>query len=237
MPLTVLFEDNHGIAVVKPAGMPVQSDLTGDPALLDEVKRHLKEKYGKSGEAYVGLVHRLDRPVGGVVLFAKTSKGAARFSEQFRDHQVRKIYWAAVEGRPKEESGTVKQWIEKNKKSNRAFAVAAPDTRPGASKRRSDAKYAELAYRVLRSETGMDGTVSLVEIEPKTGRSHQIRLAMSTIGCPILGDLKYGAERPLPDGSRAIALFARSLTFKTAVGEREVTVTAEPNWPFIQDGE
>ena len=231
--LKVLFEDNHSIAVVKPAGMPVQADLTGDLALLDEVKTYLKEKYGKPGAVYVGLVHRLDRPVGGVVVFAKTSKGAARLSEQFREHQVKKIYWAAVEGRPKEDTGTVKQWIEKNKKVNRAFAV--PEPKPG-SRNRSDAKYAELDYRVLRSETGLDGTVSLIEVEPKTGRSHQIRLAMSTLGCPILGDVKYGAVRPLPDGSRAIALFARSLTFKTVVGDKPVTVEAEPNWTFLPTG-
>ena len=215
--MQILFEDNHSIAVVKPAGMPVQGDLTGDLSLLDAVKLHLKEKGGKPGEAYVGLVHRLDRPVGGIVLFAKTSKGAARLSEQFREHTVKKIYWAVVEGVPKERSGQVIQWIVKDKRTN--LARAFDRERPGA-------KYAELSYRVLRSADGL----SLVEIEPKTGRSHQIRLAMSTLGCPILGDVKYGARRRL---DRTIALFARSLSFNKAVGGEPVTVTAEPDWPFF----
>ncbi|MDD5251331.1 MAG: RNA pseudouridine synthase [Patescibacteria group bacterium] len=215
--MEILYEDNHSIAVVKPAGMPVQGDLTGDPSLLDEVKKYLKEKYNKPGEAYVGLVHRLDRPVGGIVVFAKTSKGAARLSEQFRERETKKIYWAVVEGEPKEKSGEVIQWIEKNKKTNVARGYAYE--KPGA-------QYAKLTYRVLATENGR----SLVEIEPETGRSHQIRLAMSTLGCPILGDVKYGSRERL---DRTIALFARSLTFSKVVGDEPVTLVATPNWPFL----
>jgi 23S rRNA pseudouridine1911/1915/1917 synthase len=185
--------------------------------LLDAVKLFLKEKYGKPGEAYVGWVHRLDRPVGGIVIFAKTSKGAARLSEQFREHAVKKVYWAVVEGGPKKQTGEVEQWIVKDKRTN--VARAFDQERPGA-------KFAKLAYRVLRAERGL----SLVEIVPETGRSHQIRLAMKTLGCPILGDLKYGARQPL---QRTIALFAQSLTFHTVVGDEPVTVTAKPEWKFM----
>ncbi|MFH1047081.1 MAG: RNA pseudouridine synthase [Patescibacteria group bacterium] len=216
--MQILFEDNHSIAVVKPAGMPVQGDLTRDRSLLDELKTFLKDKYHKPGDVYVGLVHRLDRPVGGIVIFAKTSKGAARLSAQFREHQVSKLYWAVVEGAPEKTQGQVTQWILKDKRTNqaRAFDYA----RPGA-------KFAELEYRVVRTESGL----SLIEIRPKTGRSHQIRLAMKTLGCPIYGDVKYGARRAL---GRNIALFARSLTFRTVVGDQPVTVTAQPDWPFFR---
>ncbi|MBU0625375.1 RNA pseudouridine synthase [Patescibacteria group bacterium] len=215
--MEVLFEDNHSIVVVKPAGMPIQSDLTGDPSLLEELKNFLREKYHKPGEAFVGLVHRLDRPVGGVVVFAKTSKGAARLSEQFRAHEVEKTYWALVEGTPSEKTGQVIQYIEKNKRLNRARGFDRP---------RHGAKYAELSYRVLKS----DSDQSLIEIKPKTGRSHQIRLAMSTLSCPIIGDIKYGARQPLKD--RTIALFAQTLTFRTVVGNEPVTITAQPGWKF-----
>jgi 23S rRNA pseudouridine1911/1915/1917 synthase len=216
---TVLFEDNHCIAVMKPAGMPVQSDASGDASLMDAVKADLKTRHGKPGAVFLGLVHRLDRPVGGVVVFGKTSKGASRLSEQFRTHAVTKTYLAVVEGAPKEPSGSVVQWIRKDAAKNvaEAFDHEVPD-----------AKLAELTYRTLASHDGM----TLVEVTPKTGRSHQIRLAMRSLGTPIVGDVKYGAKKPLDDGS-GIALFATSLAFTTPVGAEPVTVTARPEWTFF----
>jgi 23S rRNA pseudouridine1911/1915/1917 synthase len=212
--MEILYEDNHCIAVVKPPGMPVQGDESGDRSLMDEVKAYVKEKYAKPGEVFLGLVHRLDRPVGGVVLFAKTSKGAARLSEQFSSHRVRKVYLAITEGIPEDASGEVKQWIRKDEERNRS--EAADREEPGS-------KYAELSYRVLSSGGGR----ALVEVTPKTGRPHQIRLAMASLHTPIVGDLKYGASHGL--GNR-IELWARSLTFFRPVGGDEVTVTADPGW-------
>lgn len=215
----VLFEDNHAIAVVKPAGMPVQGDKSGDVSLLDLVQQDLKKRHRKPGDAFIGLVHRLDRPVGGVVVFGKTSKGAARLSEQFRTHRVTKTYWAVVEGAPKRREGSVVQWILKDRDAN--VAEAFDHEVPGS-------KHAELSYRVLTEHDGM----ALVEVTPKTGRSHQIRLAMRSLGCPIVGDLKYGAGRPLGDGS-GIALHAVALTFFTPVGDEPVTARSRPDWDFF----
>ncbi len=219
--MDILYEDNHCIAVVKPAGQAVQDDQSKDLSFLQALKNYLKEENDKPGEAFVGLVHRLDRPVGGVMVFAKTSKGASRLSEQFRSGRARKTYWAIVEGVPEEESGRVIQWLYKDESKNTVISYErdTPNT-----------KKAETDYRVL----GMNNGRSLVEVKPLTGRSHQIRLAMKSLGCPIVGDLKYGSKKGL---GNFIALWARQLVFAKPVGGEEVTVKADPNWPLFPGAE
>lgn len=201
--LRILYEDNHLIAVYKSAGILVQGDKTGDPCLMDEVKRYLKEKYQKPGNVFLGLLHRLDRPVLGIVLFAKTGKGASRLSEQFRSHTVEKRYVTLVEGCPKEKSKMLIHYIKKNQQTN-TVTVYDRET--------PDALYAELSYEVIAKGE----KTSLLEVTLKTGRSHQIRAQLARIGCPIVGDVKYGATKPLSDAS--VALCAVSLSFSTATG-------------------
>lgn len=213
--MQILFEDNHLIAINKPHGQLVQADDGGELSLLDEVKAFIKDRDQKPGHVFVGLLHRLDRPVGGVVLFAKTSKAASRLSDQFRRHTIEKVYWAIIEIKDKREKlkdGEVIQWLVKNEATN---VVTAFDHEVAGSQR------AELAYRVLE----VRGDQTLVEIKPKTGRSHQIRVAMSSLGCPIIGDLKYGATTKLDHN---IALFARSVSFDHPITKERLTVTAEP---------
>lgn len=201
--LRILYEDNHLIAIYKSAGILVQGDKTGDQCLMDEVKRYLKEKYQKPGNVFLGLLHRLDRPVSGIVLFAKTGKGASRLSEQFRSHTVEKRYVTLVEGCPKEKSKILIHYIKKNQQTN-TVTVYDRET--------SDALYAELSYEVIAKGE----KTSLLEVTLKTGRSHQIRAQLARIGCPIVGDVKYGATKPLPDAS--VALCAFSLSFSAATG-------------------
>ena len=214
MKLNVLYEDNHLIVVEKPAGMLVQADKTGDLSLMDEVKKYLKEKYKKPGNVFLGLVHRLDRPVGGVVLFAKTSKGASRLSAQFRERAVEKYYYAVVIGKMKEPSGEIVSFLKKDEKRN-VVEVFSRET-PGA-------KRAELFWEVVKS--GAKNT--LLKIKLGTGRGHQIRAQLASVGHPILGDLKYGAPEPLVD--KSIALFSASLSFAAATGGKSETV--ELPWP------
>ena len=211
----ILYEDNHLIAVFKPAGMLVQGDETGDKCLMDEVKEYIKEKYNKPGQVFLGLLHRLDRPVSGVVLFAKTSKGAARLSEQIRTHKVQKVYQALVEGKVKKEKATLINWLRKDEQKNKVtlFDKEIPNT-----------LFAELDYKVLNSNTKN----SLLEINLKTGRPHQIRSQLAHIGHPIVGDLKYGAKEALSD--KSIALCAISFTFETATGGEIKTAATLP--PF-----
>lgn len=210
--MIILYEDNHCLVTTKPHGVPSQGDESGDASMLDRVEAYLKVTYNKPGAAFVGLVHRLDRPVGGVMIFAKTSKGASRLSEQIRTHQFQKTYWAVVEGIPKQQAGTVVEWLKKDEGKNHvtAFETEVPGT-----------LRAELVYRVLETR----GNKSLIEVIPKTGRRHQIRSAMRRLHTPIVGDLKYGAHEGL---GHAIGLFAHSLTFHKPVGGDEITVTAEP---------
>jgi 23S rRNA pseudouridine1911/1915/1917 synthase len=213
----ILYEDNHVIAVNKPHGQLTQADHGGELSLLEEVKSLIKERDQKPGNVFLGLLHRLDRPVGGVVLFAKTSKAASRLSDQFRRHTIEKVYWAMVEltleSSELKDKGEVIQWLVKDEAEN---VVTAYDHEV------QDAQKAETAYKVLKTE----GNRALVEVRPKTGRSHQIRVAMSSLGCSIIGDLKYGSSVKL---NHDIALFARSLAFDHPVTGIRVLVNAEPN--------
>ena len=184
--LEVLYEDNHIIVVNKPQNIPSQADSSGDEDMLSVVKAYIKEKYNKPGNVYVGLVHRLDRPTGGVMVFAKTSKAASRLSEQFKTDDVHKTYFCVVKGIPKQKSGRLTHFLKKDEKENKVVVV--PQLTGGA-------KRAELDYEVLESVKGY----SLVRVNLITGRSHQVRVQMQTIGTPIYGDVKYGGE-DMPKG-------------------------------------
>lgn len=218
--LSVLFEDNHLLGVVKPVGLLVQGDRTGDVTLLALAKAYLKRKYAKPGNVFLGLVHRLDRPVSGVVLLARTSKAASRLAEQFRTGAVTKIYWAVVNGCPEREKDELTAYLSpRPDDQGRTLARTLPF--PGA-------REARLAYRIL--DRVADRT--LLELRPQTGRRHQLRAQLGLLGIPILGDVKYGAFRRLAD--RSIALLARELTVAHPVGGRPVSLTAEPphGWPW-----
>ena len=211
-PLNILYEDNHIIAVNKRAGDLVQGDITGDTPLADYVKSYLKEKYKKPGEVFLGVVHRLDRPVSGVVLFARTSKALTRLTGFFREKEVSKTYWALVKKRPVPEQGKLVHYLKKNKVNNKvtAFRIEKRNT-----------KRAELNY-VLKSQ---HGKVLLIEVNPLTGRPHQIRVQLSAIGCPIIGDVKYGFGDPNGDGS--ICLHATSIEFEHPVKKERILINAE----------
>lgn len=210
--MVVLYEDNHIIVVNKASGEIVQGDKTGDRPLCDIVKEWLKAKYQKPGNVFLGVVHRLDRPVTGVVLFAKTSKALSRCNRMFAGHEnVSKTYWAIVQNRPPHESGTLTHWLTRNEKSNtaRAYEHEVPGS-----------KLAVLDYRLVSSSD----RYFLLEVTLRTGRHHQIRCQLAKIGCPIRGDLKYGAPRSNPDGS--ISLHARSLSFIHPVSSKFIEVVA-----------
>jgi 23S rRNA pseudouridine1911/1915/1917 synthase len=210
--MTILYEDNHLVIVNKQAGEIVQGDKTGDTPLSDFVKDWLKEKYNKPGNVYLGVVHRLDRPVSGVVLFAKTSKALPRLNKMFAEHnKVNKTYWAIVQNRPLEPQGTLTHWLTRQEKNNTARAYDREV--PGSKK-------AVLDYELIAS----GDRYHLLEIHLHTGRHHQIRCQLAKIGCPIKGDLKYGAPRSNPDGS--ISLHARTLTLEHPVNHESISVTA-----------
>ena len=217
--LDVLYEDNHLIAVYKPAGVLVQGDKSGDESLMELVKNYVKEKYQKPGNVFLGLIHRLDRNVAGVVLFAKTSKGASRLSEQFRNHTVEKIYHAVVAGVPKEKKAMLVHFVTKNEKHN---VTSVSD------KQTADSQRAELSYEVVKTYNRH----ALLKIILGTGRSHQIRAQMAAIGHPLVGDVKYGSKEKLPND--AIALVASSLSFETATTSEPITVSA-PLPSYIED--
>ena len=209
--IEILYEDNHLIAVNKPSGVLIQGDRTGDEPLADMLKTYIKKAKNKPGDVYLGIIHRLDRPVSGVVLFAKTSKALVRMNKMFADRETKKVYWAVVTKRPKEEKGRLIHWLRKNHDKNRskAFENEAKHT-----------KRAELTYKVLRAVDRH----TLLEVYPKTGRHHQIRVQLSKIGCSIKGDLKYGASGNNPDAS--IHLHARSLEFMHPVKKETIKIDA-----------
>jgi 23S rRNA pseudouridine1911/1915/1917 synthase len=207
--LNILYEDNHLIAVYKPAGILVQADWKGERTLMDEVKDYLKEKYQKEGNVFLGLIHRLDHPVSGIILFAKTSKGASRLGEQFRNHTVKKVYQAVVQGVPKEKSSTLRNYLLKNENTNTTRVFDEPY---------EGALEAILHYKLLESAQGK----SLVEVILETGRSHQIRAQLSHIGNPIVGDTKYGAEKGQKEGE--IMLQATELHFMTATENKPISL-------------
>jgi len=221
-PPDILFEDNHLIAVNKKSGDIVQGDKTGDQPLSDRVKEYIKEKYNKPGEVFLGTIHRIDRPVTGVVLFARTSKALERMNEQFREREVKKVYWAVVKNIPVPESGNLVNYLIKDEAKNKSRAYDAP---------RNGALQCELNYTLLKRSD----RYALLEINPVTGRHHQIRVQLSKIGSPIKGDLKYGSERSNPDGS--INLHARRLSFLHPVSKTSVDIIApvpdDPLWKFF----
>lgn len=209
--LQVLYEDNHLLVINKPAGVLVQGDATGDKPLVDMAKEYIGEKYQKPGEVFLGVVHRLDRPVSGVVVFARTSKALERMNALFRNKETQKTYWAVVSSKPVPSEGTLVDWLVKDEKKNKTTAY---------NREHPEGQRSELHYKLLDSKRGY----YLVEVNPITGRPHQIRVQLSSIGCPILGDLKYGSEILSPDGS--IALHARKLSFIHPVKKEALTVTA-----------
>lgn len=213
MPLEVLYEDNHLIAVNKNSGDIVQGDKTGDEPLSDKVKSYLKEKYNKPGNVFCGVIHRIDRPVSGIVLFAKTGKALARVNEMFRTREIQKVYWAIVKEKPKNDRATLINYLLKDEKTNKSKVVGA-DNKNGLK--------CELNYQVL-SKTD---NYYLLEIYPTTGRHHQIRVQLAHMGCPIKGDLKYGFARSNKDGS--ISLHARKLIFNHPVTKEKIEIVAPP---------
>jgi 23S rRNA pseudouridine1911/1915/1917 synthase len=224
MNLEVLFEDNHCLAVNKPAGLLSQADGSSAACLVDLATHYLKTRYAKPGNVYVGLLHRLDRPTSGVVLLAKTGKAAARLSSQFRSGTISKVYWAIVEGTTSEQEGEWVDLIEKDSQSNRSAVVVAAS---------SSSKEARVAFRVLNRSSGL----TKIELRPKTGRSHQLRVQLARRDLPIVGDGKYGARRRLSalDGHLRIALHARQLTFTHPTRQEAISVDApvSADWPEL----
>lgn len=218
MNIKVLFEDNHVIAVVKPAGVLTQGDGSGEKSLMDNVKEYLKGKYKKPGNVFLGLVHRLDKPVQGIVLFGKTSKGASRLSEQFRNHTIQKTYHAIVLGKPKESRGELKEKISKISFFAEGFTNKSDKELLEEIKKATKTRTAELAWEVVKS----NNRYSLLKILPKTGRFHQIRVQMANMAHPVLGDSKYSSQKPLANES--IALAATSISFKSATGEKAINL-------------
>lgn len=220
--MKVLYEDNHIIVVNKDSGEIVQGDKTGDTPLSETVKEYIKVKYNKPGNVFLGVVHRLDRPVSGVVVFARTSKALSRLNEMFRKGDVHKTYLALTAGRPPKTMDTLTGWLVRNEKQNKSYCY--DHEVPGSKK-------AVLCYK----EAGHTDNYTLLEVELKTGRHHQIRCQLASIGCPIKGDLKYGARRSNPDGS--ISLVSANITFVHPVSKQPMSFDAilpdEPLWRAI----
>lgn len=220
--MKVLYEDNHIIVVNKDSGEIVQGDKTGDTPLSETVKEYIKVKYNKPGNVFLGVVHRLDRPVSGVVVFARTSKALSRLNEMFRKGDVHKTYLALTAGRPPKTMDTLTGWLVRNEKQNKSYCY--DHEVPGSKK-------AVLCYK----EAGHTDNYTLLEVELKTGRHHQIRCQLASIGCPIKGDLKYGARRSNPDGS--ISLVSVNITFVHPVSKQPMSFDAilpdEPLWRGI----
>lgn len=211
--LHIVYEDNHIIAVNKTNSEIVQGDKTGDESLSDKVKEYIKRKYNKPGDVYLGVVHRIDRPVSGIVLFARTSKAATRLSKMFLEKQIKKTYWAVVKNLPEADHGTLKHYMIKNQEKNRSKAFDTP---------RKNAKEAILNYKLVSSSANYH----LLEIDLETGRHHQIRCQLAKIGCPIRGDLKYGAARSNKGGG--INLHAQRIEFEHPVKKEHVVIEVAP---------
>ena len=209
--MQVLYEDNHIIIVNKSSGEIVQGDKTGDTPLVETVRTYIKEKYNKPGNVFCGLTHRLDRPVSGVVIFAKTSKALERINHMLKEHQIQKTYWAIVKNPPKQTEGTLIHYLVRNEKQNKSYAY---------DKEKPGSKHALLDYRLIAASDNY----YLLEVNLKTGRHHQIRCQLSKMGCPIKGDLKYGFARSNTDGS--ICLHARRIAFVHPVSNENITVEA-----------
>ncbi|MBE0661065.1 MAG: RluA family pseudouridine synthase [Bacteroidales bacterium] len=222
--LRVLFEDNHLLVLNKRAGDIVQGDKTGTEPLLDKAKAYIKVKYNKPGNVYLGLPHRLDQPVTGAVIFSRTSKSLARLNQMLQDHEITKIYWAIVKNRPPVDEGTLIHFMSRNREKNKSYAFATP---------RKDSQRAELKYTLIASSEHYH----LLEVELLTGRHHQIRSQLSISGCPIKGDLKYGAPRPNEDAS--IHLHARKLMFAHPVSGEALNIIApvpsDPLWQYFEN--
>ena len=208
--LEIIYEDNHLLAINKPSGLLVQGDETGDKPLVEIAKEYIKDKLQKPGAVFLGVVHRLDRPVSGVVVFARTSKALSRMNELFRSRETQKTYWAITDQKPAAPEGTLIHWLVKDEKKNKTTSFIRET--PGALK-------SELHYKIMASKSGR----YLLEVQPITGRSHQIRVQLASMGCAILGDVKYGS--PIATGDASIALHARSLQFMHPV-KKELTAIA-----------
>lgn len=219
--IKVLYEDNHIIAVVKPAGVLTQGDSSGEKCLMDMVKDYLKEKYKKPGNVFLGLVHRLDKPVSGIVLFGKTSKGASRLSEQFRNHTIQKTYHGIILGKPKESRGVITEKINKISFFAEGFTNKSDQELLEEIKKATKTRTAELSWEIEKSNSKH----SLLKIMPKTGRFHQIRVQMANMGYPILGDKKY-SKTNMPEwrDDKSIALCATAISFKSATGEEQINL-------------
>ena len=217
--MEVIYEDNHIIVVNKAAGEIVQGDKTGDKPLVEIVREYIKEKYHKPGNVFCGVAHRLDRPVAGLVVFAKTSKALTRLNDMFRNGYVKKTYWAITRNMPPQPEGRIVSYITSTERNNKSYS--SPDPRPGA-------KEAALSYRHVASSE----RYHLLEVNLETGRKHQIRVQLASIGCPVRGDLKYGDKRSNPDGS--ISLMARHIEFVHPVSGNLISLTAplppDPLW-------
>jgi 23S rRNA pseudouridine1911/1915/1917 synthase len=221
LPFDVIYEDNHLLIVNKPSGMLVQPDETGDKALLDYAKEYIKNKYEKTGAVFLEAVHRIDRPVSGLVVLARTSKGLERMNELFRERKVQKIYWAVTRQKPPKKSDKLTHWLLKDEQKNLVTAYDYPHPK---------AQKAELRYRTLGYLNGY----TLLEIELLTGRPHQIRTQLAKIGSPIRGDVKYGY--PSPNKDQSINLHSRRLYFEHPIKkEKMVCVALLPNEPFWQE--
>jgi 23S rRNA pseudouridine1911/1915/1917 synthase len=209
--MEILYEDNHLIAINKKASDIVQGDKTGDETLPDRIKAYLKEKYQKPGNVFCGVIHRLDRPTSGVVLFARTSKALERMNKQFREKETSKTYWVITEGKPNQDKGTLRNYLKKNEKQNKSYVY---------DQSVQGAKEAVLHYTILASSDNYH----LLDIQLETGRHHQIRAQLAAIGCFVKGDVKYGAKRPNKDGS--IGLHARKLAFSHPVTSEKIIINA-----------
>lgn len=211
--IDVLYEDNHLLIVNKPVGVLVQGDATGDEPLVDIAKRYIKEKYNKPGAVFLGVVHRLDRPVSGVVVLARTSKSLVRMNTLFRDKNTKKTYWAIVENRPPAKLGHLEHWLIKDEKKNKATAYI---------KEHPQGKHSELDYKQIDNQ----GPYYLLQVSPTTGRPHQIRVQLASIGCSIVGDVKYGYNTPNEDGG--ICLHSQMLEFIHPVTKEFLSIRVNP---------